>query len=302
MELQRHPAWTALYPDISLQIFCDTVVPKIKLNERVNGDVQKTFIVIKDLLCFSYYKYEFIDVTVGKTLQTFEMALKLRYAEVTGEEWNTKKSLKQLIDWFRQKNYFEDPNPISMGHVRHARNYFSHPNRHGLGGPAVLPWIETIVDLINDLYEDTALRVTRTTATHELSLKIEKTVGPDLVAEHGENTVLVHRLRVIFINNKISPSRIYIFVFPIFDMVNEKVTQHPFLIEANEGDLSFSENAITFNNGKFVLRKPKFEHEVVAFKNWKHRRGQDRGIGIRTFLVESEIFKSVRRSFHFDNN
>src|SRR5688500_5889423 len=121
MNIKLHDVWSALYGELTLQEYEERIVPKVRFKDRVHDDVKKTFIVIYRLLLHGYFEYEFLDVAIVKCLQTFEMALKLRYEELSGVKWNPKSPLVQLIDWFESQSYFETTNPDYMQHVRTVR-------------------------------------------------------------------------------------------------------------------------------------------------------------------------------------
>jgi len=173
IKLEKDPRWN-VYKDqtTSIEEFEKNILPIFYLNKKAPDDVKKSLRVLYKLLVLSYYEYEFVDIAAGKTMHIFEMALKLRYKELNDQPWNSKKPLKSLIDWFQAENYFEISHSGYFDHIRNVRNYFSHPERHTLGGISIFHLIRDPIDLINDLYEDRELRQKR----HELMNK----VGDDL--------------------------------------------------------------------------------------------------------------------------
>jgi hypothetical protein len=170
--LQRDGRWEVFYEDISLPEFVRKL-PSVRFYDEVNQDVKEAFKIIHKLMVHSYYEYLFIDVAVTKALQTFEMALKLRYKELNNKEWNKKSPLEQLIEWFRKRDFFERDDKNYFDHVRGTRNYLSHPERHHFGGSFWFHWISTTIDLINDLYDEVDLRRQRRAITSDIGEKLD---------------------------------------------------------------------------------------------------------------------------------
>lgn len=129
MNITIHTTWKALYGDISLEEYRTRLLPKILFKDEVHADVKKTFGVIERLLLHGYFEYEFLDVGIIKALHAFEMALKLRYEQLTEKKWNPKSPFEQLLRYFQTGNYFEINAPEFVDHVRKSRNALTHQER-----------------------------------------------------------------------------------------------------------------------------------------------------------------------------
>jgi hypothetical protein len=218
-------------PDARMQVFvgCETyesflnvMLPDIWLNVNVSEDVKKNFRVIRKLLEHSYYEYEFCDMAATKALMTTEMALKIRYRELTKELWSTKdknakpkRNLKNLIDWFNDKTYFEVYNPCFLDKIRAIRNYLAHPENFSFGGPIMIQWVEHSVDLINDIYEDPDLRKIRFAQYKQKSVIINKIVCNGVVLKIEEDENVLYSSEIVFVDNKGSQILFYLSFIPL---------------------------------------------------------------------------------------
>lgn len=299
--LERHRTWTAFQGELSFEEFVDKKIPKILFKEAVNSDVKQAFEIIQKLLIHSYYEYLFIDVAVNKALQTFEMALKLRYKELNGgKEWK-KATLYQLIPWFQKRHYFESDNKNFLHRIRKTRNYLSHPENHRFAGSVGFPWIQTVVELINDLYEDTELRVQRKALRDEMtkSIKAIVTNGARLIAHNYEE--LIYDVGIVLVNNKTTPCQFFIGLLPIFD--ESTLQKSPIILQLVDSQFGISNDELNFNTegGQQVKLIRNVDPASVNFMtDWKSKLQQEKEFVFRhsemLFEFEKE-FIEIRRSF-----
>ncbi len=86
-------------------LFLKKMLPTFWFNKNVPSDVLDSIRVIRKLIEASYFEYEFCDVAALKAALIFEMALKIRYHDLTNETWNIKvknqpkRDLANLIKW-----------------------------------------------------------------------------------------------------------------------------------------------------------------------------------------------------------
>ena len=125
--------------------FLENSVPKIWFKPNVSPDIVNSFKVVQKLMEFGYCEYEFCDIAAVKSSLNLEMALKIRYFELTGEDWKLKgkppkRDLANLIKWFLDHKLFEIEDEQFFYHVRWMRNYWAHPERYGFGGLMYLNW------------------------------------------------------------------------------------------------------------------------------------------------------------------
>lgn len=106
----------------------------------------------------SYYEYEFLDISIIRSLQIFEMALRIKYGEImdqSGDKLDKSqkyKSFRKLINWAKKEEIFA-PNAVVMKSLLSIRNSVIHGNANDVMGIATLEADYIAVDFVNDLYE-----------------------------------------------------------------------------------------------------------------------------------------------------
>jgi hypothetical protein len=273
--MKRDERWSVFTVPDTYQEFCASThcIPEIRLKAEVNDDVKGKFRIVRKLLEHSYYEYEFYDVAAVNAVFTFEMALNLRYTEITKEKW--RKNLEKLIEWFNSRSYFEVYNPGFLEYIRQVRNNFAHQQGNHFAGPMKRHHIEYSINLINDLYEDPQLRIERMTLMRELEAKIKaiNTKGLKIWFNDGSSQ-LAYMARPIFVNNKLSPNEIYFLFSPLFYM--PKPLEHGRLYDAptigiTANTVKYEENAIIFQDVEFdAIRIAAIDNEkdIKEFTDW----------------------------------
>ncbi len=132
--------WEAFDVPFEFESFCKRIMPEIYLKPVVHMDVHKAFRVIQKLMQFSFYEYEFYDVAASKALFTVEMAMRIRYCEITGIEWPDNKPYHKLIDWLHEEYYFDVYNESFLKNIREVRNLMAHRKEYSFGGPTMAQW------------------------------------------------------------------------------------------------------------------------------------------------------------------
>lgn len=270
--LQRDSRWQAFYDNISLEEFVKKL-PEIRFYADVHQDVKEAFKVIHKLMVHSYYEYLFIDVAVAKALQTFEMALKLRYQEINNLEWN--KNLAQLIEHFRKRESFELNNKDFLDHVRNTRNYLSHPAKHHFAGAVWFHWIKTTIDLINDLYDDSTLRKQRKALDVDINQKL-KTFLKDGARFQYKTNSLVYAHGHVRVNNFVQPPQVQISLLEIFD--NSARVKWPLVISCDISALvldSESVNLIDHDGNQLTLTNKLSEHDKKSVDEFRKQVAAD---------------------------
>lgn len=56
--------WGVVQGGESFNSYCQKVIPDFEFNENVPESIKRRFVIIRKLLEFSYYEYEFIDVVL----------------------------------------------------------------------------------------------------------------------------------------------------------------------------------------------------------------------------------------------
>lgn len=300
----RHQTWSAFYDEISLAEFKERALPKIRFKKNVHKDIQSAFAIIEKLLGHSYYEYEFLDVAYAKALQTFEMALKLRYKEITEKEWSSKDTLANLIKWFEDRTSFEVENPNFLKHVRHTRNHFSHPSRYGFAGSAGMHLISTVVDLINDMYEDTNARQERISKRKHLLKVVAPFIQNGAVLRIGGLGLLIYKLQVLFVNNKCSPIQCFLLARPIFDPDGEPSTQITIHFEEHSMLILDGEIRFTMTNGTEATIGGLTPELAKRMEKWSDDYKKNQSSIVKNAMLdhfEDQEFRKIRRVFHFQD-
>ncbi len=316
MKFTKDPRWEPWGGTDDFESFNKNIVPEFYFKDEVPDDVKKSFKVVENLLIHSYYEYEFCDVAASKAWQIFEMALKIRYFELTEENWvkKTKKgekrrNLKNLIDWFQDQNYFEVTNNEYLNHIRNFRNYQTHPNFHSTAGPFMLKWIEQPIDLINDLYENTSLREKRKNKLHWISDELNRIFKNGAVIEYMGKSYILYDCSVIFIDNKNTPDLYYVAFVPIFNfknIYNKKYDPKRIdIIYLISNEIIFEKDRCKVkqinSNNIYSIKKISDSHELKDFNAWKNILKSDLNSFAHSSKLMSEIdqqFSVIRREFH----
>ena len=110
--LTPHP----LFDGSTFDQYC-AALPEFYFKKEVPEDVVKCFGVIKSLLAHSYFEYEFIDVAYSKALQTFEMAMSLRYRDFNPNADVDKLMFNHLVRELHKINLFETNLEVLLKHL-----------------------------------------------------------------------------------------------------------------------------------------------------------------------------------------
>ena len=143
------------------QVFIDKYVVEGKFHKNVPQDIKDAFATVSYLLAFAYYRYQFLDEAVTKTLVVLEMAIKLKAKELnisldnppTKKGVVRSKNLGQLVDEVLEElelGFYKQ----SFHRARNIRNRKVHPDSHTFMGVAGAPKenLQLFVNLINILF------------------------------------------------------------------------------------------------------------------------------------------------------
>ena len=294
--LKRDRKWEIFYGDISLAEFTKRM-PLPIFRTAVNKEVVNSFGIVYQLLVHSYYQYLFVDVAVARALHVFEMALWIRYKEINnGTEWDLKKRpLSKLIDWFNEKSYFEIANKDFLNHVRNTRNHLSHPKGFHFAGAVGLPWINTVVDLINGLYEDIELRRQRWKGTAENKAKL------DLFLAKGAKLTFLDTVHYIYdsgplkIENRLELHKCFFSLLPLFD-VNNTTPKTPLVLSCPSKDLNFkSSTELSFGN-KITLSNDLTKKELDMISEFRIKVENEEEYVVQNAMLKFEAGNRVNEA------
>lgn len=282
-----------LFGDVSLPEFVKKL-PSIALRPEVHNDVAQAFGIIHKLLCHAYFEYLFIDVAVGKALHTLEMALKIRYKEITFSEWKKNAPLHQLLEWFRSRSYFERDDPDFFAKVKNARNYLSHPTAFRFGGTASLHWIDTTIGLVNDVYDDLDLRKERKVLVRQFDEVVNKFLkdGAKIKGKQGE--LLLYGLAGSIANNKSTPVRYSFALLPLFDPSGAELNR-PIRLQISDVSLFNSRDVMVgFDTEGFpvFLSQELTDDERSSIKRFRERcrSEQEFAMAQNVFFYEADTY------------
>lgn len=254
--LLRDKRWEIFYGDISFDLFVSDKIPHVDFKALVPKDVKEAFKIVDKLLHHSYYEYLFVDIAVGRALQIFEMSLHLRYKELNdGKEWNlAEKPLKNLMGWFHKRHFFERNDYQFLEAIRTSRNHFTHPKGHNFGGSMFFPWINTIADLINGLYDDVELRKQRWKATSEFQSKLSVFLEKGGKFKYMDRVFFIYGLGPVKVDNRVNPVTCYFTLLPIFG-VETASPKIPIVLGLPHAQMDLDTSVIDFSWGanKLVL-------------------------------------------------
>lgn len=275
--MKRDDRWDAFsnVPN-DFDMFCNQVIPEIYLKPSVNEDVHKTFRVIKQLLDFSFYEYEFYDVAASKAMLSVEMAMKLRYLEITGTPWSDRRPLNKLIDWLNNNFYFDVYNDDFLNHFRHIRNRMAHSLNYSFAGPMMQQWISHPLDLINDMYEDPILRYKRILLSNTIQDKLDELLPRGTQVTIDNQTFILFHAWVSFINNKAVPNEIIFYFDLIFEITPDAFANEHYIAPVEKivscHRVNIEENGITgfFANGEVAFDFSTFKKQInqQRYDNW----------------------------------
>jgi len=249
---------------------------KIKFSPPVSDDITQRFEVVKKLLFYSFFVYDFLDVALERSLLTFELALRKRYFEITSSKPSKKKSsLAKLIKWATEQELFEDDEQVIHA-LKRIRNETAHPKSYQLWGHLSIELILRTVEIINDLYEDVDLRRTRKQKEKQANDELDKFLENGAILESTDKRLIIFKAVLLFCNNK-NERTIYRFLFwPIFDAgVKDKSVDicDPILVNCDswkyvDDKLIFNEmngQRLKLNRIDSVENGRKFDHWKQAF-------------------------------------
>ncbi len=306
MELTQHTVWSIFQGAETFESFQNNYIYPIVLKKEVPEVIKESAIVSEKLLLHSYYEYNFIDVALTHTIFAFEKALRLRWSEIHNKT-SKKISLQELIDWFYANNYFETQNVGLPHQLRHIRNGKVHDETNSLGGVTFIQKVYETFDLVNDLYENPALRIIRTKARHSLNEELSAFTTSGTILSYNDKRLIVFCAHPFFINNKSIPNTLSLFVSPIFDLspykLNRIYTPPYFTITVSEWELNNNIfTGIDVLTGNLIeLTQIQDEENLNTFQLWTQHFYSIDNFALNLFNATepmNELFIKKLRNFH----
>ncbi|MBS1778062.1 MAG: hypothetical protein JST70_01980 [Bacteroidetes bacterium] len=298
--------WNAYGVPNNFGEFCKKIAPPILLKSSVNENVRNSLSIVNSLLEFSFFNYQFYDVAALKAIFTFEMAAKIRYREITGEDW--KGTLNKLMEWLDKRHYFEVYNQHFLNSYRRFRNSLAHPTSHSFSGPNKRQWIMHTVNLINDMYEDPILRYDRKEIVFSIVEKLNEFKQQGFVVSIDSTPIICFEVALAFVNNKTNPMQMYFYLKPIFDISIAYRTEHKlsdspvYFITANGFEILDDSIKLNTPNGEVLFSKINNEVAQETYANWikLYREYNDQVMEDAHWNSQlSDLFEKHLREFYF---
>lgn len=195
MELVKHTGWDVA----SLSDYKASLLEDVYIKKEVPESIQADLRVVEKLMLHTYYEYDFIDIALTQGVFIFEKAMRIYYRELG----HTKKlTLEKLINWFFNNGYFETDHVSEIHSLRDIRNKRVHDTDRHEKGFLYLKTVYTIVDLINDLYEDRQLRVERKEIVLKTQLELCELYKNGCLFELSGKKYIGYQAIAVFLNNK----------------------------------------------------------------------------------------------------
>ena len=263
----------AIFGKQTFDEYCSSL-PAFYFKKDVPEDVIKNFEIVEKLLAFSYYEYKFIDEAYAKAIHTLEMAMSIRLRDF--EPNSKKETFNSLIIKLSALNLF-DSGIETLKHIKLLRNHYSHPERHSFAGIVIWNNIEHITRLINEMYEDVALRLERRALFEKFRDELKNAkLNKSLVIEIQGKPTILFSLELLFINNKKIPFTYLFACTPLFSLETNpeggSITV-PFVFKSKLVSAIFSNNileGISFTANQTIRFSSINNHPqlILEFENW----------------------------------
>jgi hypothetical protein len=296
----RDKRWDKFQTTSDFAEFQTDVIPRLFLKSAVDKRVHQAMHSVRDLFVHSFVQFDFAEIGVSRATHVFEMALRIRYEGLNNRAWDNR-PLKKLIQWFFDNGYFESTNLNFVDHIRNIRNDATHlPLEERSHFPRFF-FAVNAVDHINDIYECPLLRAKRSAYKSNLDDTLKQQVTNGATLERKGTKHLLYRADVIFVNNKMPDSLVTVRFWPIYEVVNETITDPPLIFEIPESKVGNQFGQVSFvHEGETVIfRGVEPGEEADAFGSWKKRaykKGSE--IGFRMPWFDNTLYHQLHKNFH----
>jgi hypothetical protein len=183
----------------------------------------------------------------------------------------------------------------------------AHPNEHLFSGAAGLHNIEHVVDMVNSIYEDPALRVGRMGMT-KIMLEVIYSFNDRMMCRVGDIEYHVYHAWPGFINNKGTETEIHFYYKPSFEITKpyikdgKELSSPIFYFHANH--VEWDKQQIRLRNAdgvELLLTALTDGVQLNQFEQWKATYDEFKNSTSELFLHEramTETFLTHLRAFH----
>ncbi len=309
VKLKHDGFWDCVVGAENFDRFKKNIVPSFAFKKAVPDEVKKSFGIVEKLLHHAYFEYDFLDPAMAKALYAFEMALRMRYEEITGKK--SRQIFQQLLDYYHTNGFFEFDREEFLNVLRSFRNDFAHPRQAFEGGFGLMNIFNHCIHLINDSYEHPVFRKLRTAEKEELNSLFKEISAPGCIVTIGEDRRLVYDAGVYLVDNLSSPKKIYGYIKMIFPLEHEKesfsIKHHSLLlIKADDYKIDITSGTkIIHIDDSFI--KLESIHDVVnrtRFDEWKTAYQSSEKDWMQDMNMDHELDKQwakARKAMHLRN-
>jgi hypothetical protein len=284
----------------TFDLFKEKFVQPQFINPLIKDDLKEEIRIIEKLLSFSYYEYAFIDVAIVQIIFVLEKALKQKFASENKRA--TKASLKTLIDWAYGNGYFETYNDGVLHQLRSIRNNKVHDENRSIGGVVFLRKIFDCIGLINDLFEDSKLRMERQEFIKNLAIDFQtNSCNEGVILTYKNEKWIVHKATPVFINNKSTTPILFLSTCRIFDLTPYKQDKHYSVNHNNYNLQNWSFDGAIFkaynqsDNELITISKIKDETNGKRYDEWISEFNSLKNFLMISYLLEEPLGDYFRK-------
>jgi hypothetical protein len=291
--VERDRVWK-FFKNYSIDYF-KSQASEIKFKKEVSKDVVKRFDLVKKLIFYSYYEYDFLDVAFERALSTFEMALKIRYKEIN-KVGAGKKELDELINWADSIALFEFPKKNIHKIREHRNDFVGHIKKYSSGGIVHLNYIYLLVSIINGLYEDVELRKERKRISRKITNSLKFIDSEGAIIEIDGKRLIVFLGKLVWFENRDLDYKYHFIFYPIFNPKfkdKDLKLPDPIFVEANNWKSAEGSFYLEIQNKKIKVSKIHKAQNIEKFSNWKKDFTKNNRIILATLSNQIGNFKSI---------
>ncbi len=297
--LKIDPRWEGFQNDIKQELL--SVSQWISFRKEIDKKIVERFRMVKRLIEFSIYEYEFLDVALERCLPIFELALKTRYNEI--EEVKIKRKNNNLyyyIEWANNNNLFDED--VKKVHtLRKLKNALvSHVNRNSIMGTIQIPTILDIVLLINGLYDNISLRKKRKNIISDINKKLKEFIKNGAIIKINDKRYIIFEGELVVYENRGSNDYYHFYFFPIFKLERGAQNIHipkPYILKCSKITINKEkiilhcpDREIIITNIKKDINKKKYLESIQSFGNDKIEKSIQYTSAMRNTMKKIKIF------------
>ncbi|WP_421918862.1 hypothetical protein [Marinifilum sp.] len=202
------PFWASFNNTQTHQQFIQNYVIQGRFHSLVPDDIVKDYKVVEYILASSYFHYPLFDEAFRKLAAMFEMALKLKYKQITNQNWSDRKelnargkkesnNLNNLIKWLGNKNYLH--RSLDYYHaIREFRNFLIHQEVANKGYLLFRNKLIDILNCFNELFIPTEIFENRSKKLEHYKQEIDKLFQKTVSIYHNGKNIHYKSIEVLY--------------------------------------------------------------------------------------------------------